>query len=433
MSEAETKIEIEDVLASIRRLVSRDAGAVRTQGLPHRAAAAPVPVQEGECLVLTPAQRVAETEAEPVPEHEGFAEMPAAEIAPDAEAVPEEALVAEAVAEADFTAVDWAEGEAEAADAVALAVVEAAAAPVADVPPAEDADWPGAEVTDEFMPEGEVMAAPRPPTEAEALLAEAEAALAETGAGLEDATTAFASTGEAGLGPDTDSAAGSRSVDLGDELARLESTIAELEAAVAESGADFEPERGYPFEAEAETALTEWPEAAEPTAEPAPADTTAAFDADLTETDLPEPASTEPESNEPDTTDPDLAEASWAEPAQVGMDWAEATLRLAERGPRRLTRDDADFAMLQPEAVQSTYAALREELTQEDEPEAAALPDGSEPLFDDATIDEATLREIVGQMVRAELRGALGERITQNVRKLVRREIQRALMGQDFD
>ena len=54
-------------------------------------------------------------------------------------------------------------------------------------------------------------------------------------------------------------------------------------------------------------------------------------------------------------------------------------------------------------------------------------------LLEDGLIDEAVLRDMVAQLVREELRGSLGERITQNVRKLVRREIQRALLGQDYD
>ena len=36
------------------------------------------------------------------------------------------------------------------------------------------------------------------------------------------------------------------------------------------------------------------------------------------------------------------------------------------------------------------------------------------------------LRDMVHDIVRQELQGVLGERITRNVRKLVRREIQRA-------
>ncbi|MCM2562329.1 hypothetical protein M8756_09205 [Lutimaribacter sp. EGI FJ00015] len=52
---------------------------------------------------------------------------------------------------------------------------------------------------------------------------------------------------------------------------------------------------------------------------------------------------------------------------------------------------------------------------------------------DDAVLDEEALRELVADIVRQELQGALGERITRNVRKLVRREIHRALSAQELD
>ncbi len=51
----------------------------------------------------------------------------------------------------------------------------------------------------------------------------------------------------------------------------------------------------------------------------------------------------------------------------------------------------------------------------------------------DAFLDEDMLRELVSQIVRQELQGALGERITRNVRKLVRREIHRAMTTQELD
>lgn len=50
-----------------------------------------------------------------------------------------------------------------------------------------------------------------------------------------------------------------------------------------------------------------------------------------------------------------------------------------------------------------------------------------------AVLDEVALHEIVRQTLRAELQGELGERITRNVRKLVRAEINRALMARDLD
>lgn len=52
---------------------------------------------------------------------------------------------------------------------------------------------------------------------------------------------------------------------------------------------------------------------------------------------------------------------------------------------------------------------------------------------EESLIDEDALRDLVGEIVRQELQGALGERITRNVRKLVRREIHRALMAQGLD
>ncbi|QFU09050.1 hypothetical protein PARPLA_01815 [Rhodobacteraceae bacterium THAF1] len=52
---------------------------------------------------------------------------------------------------------------------------------------------------------------------------------------------------------------------------------------------------------------------------------------------------------------------------------------------------------------------------------------------EDTVIDEELLREMISEIVREELAGALGERITRNVKKLVRREIMRALSAREFD
>ena len=51
----------------------------------------------------------------------------------------------------------------------------------------------------------------------------------------------------------------------------------------------------------------------------------------------------------------------------------------------------------------------------------------------DSILDEEALRDLVSDIVREELQGALGERITRNVRKLVRREIHRALAAQELE
>lgn len=50
-----------------------------------------------------------------------------------------------------------------------------------------------------------------------------------------------------------------------------------------------------------------------------------------------------------------------------------------------------------------------------------------------ASLDQEELRALVADMIRDELRGALGEQITKNIRKLVRREINSALINQRID
>lgn len=71
--------------------------------------------------------------------------------------------------------------------------------------------------------------------------------------------------------------------------------------------------------------------------------------------------------------------------------------------------------------------------TDRDMAEAALTDTALESLPPDAAYhDEDSLRELVSAIVREELQGALGERITRNVRKLVRREIHRVLATQDL-
>lgn len=99
-----------------------------------------------------------------------------------------------------------------------------------------------------------------------------------------------------------------------------------------------------------------------------------------------------------------------------------------------------------PEVEPAPDAYLDEDVF-EDAPAASAAPDSLERedapgradaeggtwYSDDAVLDEDALRDMVSEIVRQELQGALGERITRNVRKLVRREIHRALMSQGID
>ncbi len=84
---------------------------------------------------------------------------------------------------------------------------------------------------------------------------------------------------------------------------------------------------------------------------------------------------------------------------------------------------DADFDAdpgLEVEAVQRPVDAEKGgDMTADAEPQV-------EPN-DDEVLDEDMLRALVAQIVREELHGQLGERVTQQVRKLVRAEIAKAL------
>ncbi|MCB1367021.1 MAG: hypothetical protein KDK00_04585 [Rhodobacteraceae bacterium] len=84
-----------------------------------------------------------------------------------------------------------------------------------------------------------------------------------------------------------------------------------------------------------------------------------------------------------------------------------------------------------PEAAQSftpEKPAAFTDLPPEEEPSTINFTEDEDPF-----LDEETLRDMVSEMVRQELQGELGDRITRNVRKLVRREIQRALATREFE
>lgn len=81
-----------------------------------------------------------------------------------------------------------------------------------------------------------------------------------------------------------------------------------------------------------------------------------------------------------------------------------------------------------------TSAAPSEEPAAEQLIEAQAYePEATEASVEEAVLDEEMLRDLVGEIVRQELQGPLGERITRNVRKLVRREINRALAARQIE
>lgn len=99
--------------------------------------------------------------------------------------------------------------------------------------------------------------------------------------------------------------------------------------------------------------------------------------------------------------------------------------------------EDASFSSRPMAAFENASveeaAAMSAEPMPEPEPEQVAEAEAPSDPETGAYIDEEMLRSMVTEIVRQELQGKLGERITRSVRKLVRQEIHRALMSQEFE
>lgn len=118
-------------------------------------------------------------------------------------------------------------------------------------------------------------------------------------------------------------------------------------------------------------------------------------------------------------------------------DWDHLGGEPEEAGSGPVFRHAADDV---PESGDAEVADETAAADWQDEPMLSARPiepaqDAEEVLFvdsDDETLDEDALRDLIRDMIREELQGELGERITRNVRKLVRAEINRALASRDL-
>ena len=93
-----------------------------------------------------------------------------------------------------------------------------------------------------------------------------------------------------------------------------------------------------------------------------------------------------------------------------------------------------------PEEQKTDFQVIHDEDAEEitmpdniEDDEAALARENDADKPDAPFIDEDMLREIVSELVRTELQGDLGDRITRNVRKLVRREIHHALASRELD
>ncbi|WP_188528136.1 hypothetical protein [Sinisalibacter lacisalsi] len=331
MSEPVSNAEIEDVLSSIRRLVSENAGAGRrgdaAQGAPEK-------------LVLTPAFRIDEGEAE------------------DASVAAEESEVV------SLDRDRWTDGGPEAVEeAVAAAVEDLAGVQVDD------------EGADPVAQAGEDTAIESPPSD--------------------DA---------AEFDPATDAAPESYQ-------SELERRIAELEAVIARSASDFEPDGSEDDAMDDPVMFHHGVEMAE--AEP--------------ENDMDAPVD-DAADEAGDRTRPWTAE-SFATPGETGQpEFADDETGATDEAPAEELASFEDD-LVTPEALHAAGEAGAADAWEDVEP----TDEPGEDEDAEAVLDEDALREMVSRMVREELQGSVGERITHNVRRMVRREIARALALQDFE
>jgi len=346
MSEPVSSAEIEDVLSSIRRLVSENSGAIRRGNDPE---------ETPDKLVLTPAFRVDE-------EDMGADQAPEPEVA-DGSADHHPADVTDDSHEDDAEGGDAANPDA----ALDADIDDSIARMAAGAPPSQDAT----------VIQDEVFA-------------------------LEIAQVEAGENGQS----------------------ELEHRIAELEAVIARSAAEFEPDGSEEEILPEDVVFRHRGDSAGPTGdrEEGTAEASEDPDAETASETAPEPddaeACSEPEiAPEPE---PDV-------PPEVAPENADAGAATHEPD------NEAAPEWVAPES--DIPGQDWEDLADEafgGEASVDAAEDGAAGA-DEAILDEDALRELVARMVREELQGSVGERITHNVRRMVRREIARALSLQSFE
>jgi hypothetical protein len=170
-------------------------------------------------------------------------------------------------------------------------------------------------------------------------------------------------------------------------------------------------------------------------------DAAIAADADEAESDTAAREGTNPETllspdaDEPTAIEPEPLDAS----SESGQD--EPRLTDAELSAQSKSGSAAGRLHLGSQSTGRPFIYRQAEMTPEanalelDDSDDAAVQDGDEDADDSdlfnplnaAEFDVELLRDMVAEVIREELRGTLGERITRNLRQLVRREIARAL------
>jgi hypothetical protein len=140
-------------------------------------------------------------------------------------------------------------------------------------------------------------------------------------------------------------------------------------------------------------------------------------------------------SDDADATSVAFSSVREAQPALAGSD-APGETALTEADPDATPEVEPDDADVPPVAHLTALAggAAHDGVPDDGSQAEVTNPDetSTKPL-DLGALEEEVLRRIVAEAVREELQGALGERITRNVRKLVRREIRLVLAVDELD
>lgn len=480
MPEPMSNIEIEDVLSSIRRLVSDDVRSVETR---MRAAPEPVmpaaragddaaaltgrsdepepapaePAPTGPALVLTPAQRIPDPDGAAEPQVPDDAAMAvdadrtdgAAEIVSLEQTITElEAAVAGI--EGEFEQ-DWHAGSATGAmaqdleevfrdpglrDRVTLEQVAGgltgAGGPEApqenrDVPSGADAAAWHDDMAADAWTEDSLADAEPPAATSEETPAETPWAAIAGDAGIDGLDQAI--TGDAvsmAYGPATDSSAAAS--------ASLAALIGAPQPAPKPAGR-LHFASAAPPAAEARNGT---PDEALAAADPLPAVTALAANS-MQPPDMPAPPAASV--HEP-MAEPDRApEPEVMDDFLTGPDAGDATVDAAEAAAQAVPGPVDDSAnpslqqrhpqILRSSAYDAGIEAAAAVPAADDMPAAGPDADHADDnLFEgmvEQDLDIEALREVVAEIIRQELQGVLGERITRNVRKLVRREINRIL------
>ncbi|MFK7752752.1 MAG: hypothetical protein AB8B51_09390 [Sedimentitalea sp.] len=389
MSDPVTNVEIEDVLSSIRRLVTEETrGGLRKM--------VPEPEPEPERLVLTPALRVASTDVEPpeiVPEvaEDDPWKTPGARLFDAARDLPEEEL-------------PWYKKGLEQEQAASVA------ANLSEGEIADDIDFVDIPDSSQVPLDLGLHAIADTATQVQEALASDVLHLADPQMVTDDAEFEEDEFEEDEFAEDEFAEDGTQ--DLSDELAP-DDVIPELEESQALEDLATDPA----LEEDAAEEPTD-----EARAEPANS-TLEPVDEVTTET------LSEPVEAEADVADYDHRAAT----LNAKIEALEAAIAETQDHWDPDGESEDDYAGTPVETMAWQDHDAQNEVAV-DEVDAADDPSETEGLsVDEAILDEESLRELISDIVREELQGALGERITRNVRKLVRREIHRALTTQDLE